>query len=213
MMHNQALRLLLLSSKPQEDSMIAQQRYMFFIDGENLVFRFQDMKKDGYEPNPGIFYLPDTYVWAGNISVPSIKETLIIRANYYTSVWGDENKVQTVANEIKTPLSIQPTVGGTRNLYPVLFKKIRKSVKAKSVDIQLTIDILSNVYQNNIDTICIFSGDGDFAPVLKEAIRYGKRVFVGALSKGVSSALRQLADEFINLDNNFFDLVKFHRDY
>jgi uncharacterized LabA/DUF88 family protein len=211
MMRNHRL-MLLLSSKPPEDSMIAQQRYMFFIDGENLVYRFQDMKTDGYVPIAGINHLPDTYVWISNVSAPSIRETLIIRAYYYTSVYGDDKKLQIVANELKS-IGVQPTQGGARNLYPVLFKKHRKTEKAKSVDIKLTVDILSNVFQNNLDTICIFSGDGDFAPVLEEAIRYGKRVFVGAFSKGLSPALRQLTDDFINLDNYFFDVNKFHKDY
>jgi uncharacterized LabA/DUF88 family protein len=207
------LRLLLLSpSKPEEDSMIAQQRYMFFIDGENLVFRFQDMKEDGYVPSSGIKHLLDTFVWAENVSVPAIRETQIVRAYYYTSVHGDDNKRQSIGEQLKN-IRIQNTPGGARILYPVLFKKRRKTEKAKSVDIRLTVDILSHVYQNNLDTVCLFSGDGDFAPVLEEAIHYGKHVFVGALSKGLSPALKPLADEYINLDSCFFDESKFRREY
>ena len=192
--------------------MIAQQRFMFFIDGENLVCRYQDMIKDGYVPSIGVNHLLDTFVWAENVSVPAIRETQIVRAYYYTSVYGDDNKQQSVGEQLKE-IIIQGTPGGARVLYPVMFKKIRKTEKGKSVDIQLTVDILSYVYQNNLDTVCLFSGDGDFVPVLKEAIHFGKHVFVGALSKGLSPALKRLADEYIRLDGCFFDEVKFRRDY
>jgi uncharacterized LabA/DUF88 family protein len=192
--------------------MPTQQRYMFFIDGENLAIRYQDMIKDGYVPQPGVSHLPDIYAWANNITVPITPETQIVRAYYYTSVYGDDIKIQSAASALKD-IHIQATSGGAKTLYPVFFKKRRKDEKAKSVDISLTVDVLSHIHQNNIDTVCLFSGDGDFAPVLEEAIRYGKRVFVGALSKGLSPTLRGLADEYIYLDACFFDENKFRQTY
>ena len=72
----------------------------------------------------------------------------------------------------------------------------------------MTVDILSHAYQNNLDVACLFSGDGDYKPVLQEASRYGKQVYVGAFSDGLSPDLKIVADEFINLDTVFFDFSK-----
>jgi uncharacterized LabA/DUF88 family protein len=209
---NNALKTILLFSDEERENMIAQQRYMFFIDGENLVFRYQDMIKDGFIPVNDNKHVLDTYIWSARIDIPRTRETQIIREYYYTSVYGDEVKLQAIASELKK-LNIPRPQNSASSLYPVLFKKHRKNDKAKCVDIQLTVDILSHVYQNNLDTICLFSGDGDFAPVLEEAIKYGKRVYIGALSNGLSPKLKGLADEFINLDAYLFDLEAFNRNY
>ncbi len=93
-------------------------------------------------------------------------------------------------------------------LYPILFKKDRINAKAKGVDIQLTVDVLSHVYQDNVDIICFFSGDGDYLPVLEEAQHSGKQVFVAAFSNGLNPKLKQKADYFNSLDDIFFDMSK-----
>ena len=67
----------------------------------------------------------------------------------------------------------------------------------------MTLDILTNVYQNNLDTVYIVSGDGDFIPLIKECIRFGKHVHVAALSSGLSPELRYEADQFLLLDNMY----------
>ncbi len=61
----------------------------------------------------------------------------------------------------------------------------------------MTLDILSNVHQNNLDTVYLVSGDGDFIPLIEECIRFGKHVHVAALSSGLSPELRYVADQFI----------------
>lgn len=203
--------VLLLNRGKSEDNVPAPRRFMLFIDGfidgENLVFRYQAMLEEGYishpcKPQGNTHYLPDTYLWSAAISVPWNSNSELVRANYYTSVCGDSEKLEEVADSIKGILKNAPQ--GVTCLFPTVMKKSRKREKAKGVDIQMVVDILSNVYQNTIDTVCIFSGDGDFAPVLDEVRHAGKRVILFAFSSGFSRLLRHKADEVLFLDNMFF---------
>ncbi|MCW8890875.1 MAG: NYN domain-containing protein [Sedimenticola sp.] len=187
-------------------------RMMVFVDGENLVQRFQAMVNEGRElrDDANIAYEKNIYVWAPHLTVnPGLN--LVVRANYYTYAFGDNERIQQVKDDLKKLQSGQyrdpriQWVGGAplNSLYPVVFKKERGK-KAKGVDIQLTVDILSNVYKDNVDSIYLVSGDGDYKPVLEEAIRHGKHVYVAALSSGLNPDLRNCADQFIDLDQYYF---------
>lgn len=182
-------------------------KIMYFIDGENIVIRYQDMVRKGFEPHSNVIHEPDIFVWSPQISSPGINQ--LVRAYYYASVTGDTDKMQDIAVKIKR-LTLPRQAGDeiTKRLYPVVMKKPDNKTKAKGIDIQMTVDILSHVYQNNLDIVCLFSGDGDYKPVLEEAIRYGKQVYVAAFSDGLNPDLKNVADEFIDLDNVFFDLSK-----
>ena len=186
-------------------------RIIAFIDGENLVFRYQAMKEGGKTPQIGLFHRPDTYVWSNFLSLPN--DHSLVRANYYTSTVGDEPKIEAVSSELKK-MEIHGryllSVGGKetfqygQNLYPLVFKKPDQSNKTKVIDTRLTVDILTNVYQDNIDSVFLISGDGDYEEVIREVIRKGKRIYVAALSSGLSPKLKNLCDEFIDLDSLFF---------
>ena len=68
----------------------------------------------------------------------------------------------------------------------------------------MTVDILTNSYQDNIDTVFLIAGDGDYIPLIEEVQRLGKQVFVAALSSGLSPALKTKADIFRDLDGYYF---------
>jgi uncharacterized LabA/DUF88 family protein len=186
-------------------------RMMMFIDGENLVNRFQDMLNDQRKPRNEVVYEKDVYVWHPKTTF-YIGLNHIIRSTYYTYALGDEDRQKEVNKKIKEFSFVQYSDPNARyvssrllnNLYPKVFRKVRGK-KAKGVDIQLTVDILTNVYMNNLDAVYLVSGDGDYVPVLKEAIRYGKHVYVGALPSGFNNELEYIADKFIDLENIYFE--------
>lgn len=180
-------------------------KVMFFIDGENVVCRYQStQKKDTSKQSICSFHEPDVYVWQPLNGIPDEPQyqNEVIRAYYYTSVTGDDIKISNVSNSLRNTriLAEKP-----QTLYPVVLKKERKGDKAKGVDIQMTVDILSHVFQNNVDTVCLFSGDGDYLPVVREVINRGKKIFIGAFSDGLSPTLKQLADKIIDLDTIYFN--------
>ena len=105
-------------------------RMMAFIDGENLVMRYQDMVKQGMTPkhHPEMAHLQDVYVWHPGSFKPINHE--VIRATYYTYVVGDDAKVADVEDEIKE-FGFQSNLVTQRvhQLYPRVFKKPRKIVR------------------------------------------------------------------------------------
>ena len=150
-------------------------RLMIFADGENLVFRYQSMVTQGWVPrSDGVTHIPDVLVWHETFS-QGVQLDEVLRATYYTYVVGDETKVRHVQELIK---SLE--FCGHRNsmlpktLTPQVFKKPKSSIRAKWVDIQLTVDVLNHVHRDNLDSVLLLSGDGDYMPVIAEVQRCGK---------------------------------------
>jgi len=46
--------------------------------------------------------------------------------------------------------------------------------------------------------------DGDYLPLVREVMRQGIHVTTAALSSGLTPELRRAADEFVDLDKQFF---------
>lgn len=175
-------------------------RTMCFIDGENLVLRYQDMVKEGLRPNlTSLKHIPDIFVWHDHLRGDHRD---VIRVNYYTSAVGSEEAIDLIRDEISKHVIMGAGFG--RRIYAHVFKKLRDSKKSKLVDISITIDSLRHVYGDHADTFFLFSGDGDFVPLVKEILRNGKQVVVGALSSGLNQEMRRIGDQFIDLDQWFF---------
>lgn len=119
-------------------------KVLIFADGENLVFRYQELLAAGRTPKASVTHIPDEFVWSDEITKDSCYD--IIRASFYTSAAGDEAKIYKLRKSISmvgyeysyTPDNEVPVA--TNYLFPVVFKKDRKSKKSRSVDIQMTID-------------------------------------------------------------------------
>lgn len=175
-------------------------RMMVFVDGENLVFRYQNMLKRGFIPRDDLVHDPDTYVWNASFTQLALQHE-ILRVTYYRYVVGDDQRVATVRNAMQLQIfakhmaSLLPTT-----LTPCIFKKDNRSRSGKGVDIQLSVDMLSHVFRGNVDSVLLLSGDGDYAPLLDEVRRAGVLVYVSAFSDGFNQALKERADSVYELD-------------
>ena len=179
-------------------------RMMVFIDGENIVFSYEKLVEDGYSPKDSVEHSPDVYVWEENsIKNPGLHN--IVRANYYTYATGSEEKINRIKTEIRS-LSYQKHSDSPlpNYLYPIVFKKEKKTAQTKGVDIQMTVDILSQIYHDNIDTVYLIAGDGDYLPIISETIRMGKQIYMSAFSKGLNPKLEHKVDQFYLLDDIYF---------
>ena len=67
-------------------------------------------------------------------------------------------------------------------------------------DVGIVIDAIRTA--PGVDVVVLASGDGDFIPLVEYLKNQGKRVEVMAFGKTTSSHLREIADEFIDLDEN-----------
>ena len=85
---------------------------MLFVDGENLTIRAQRLaKNEGISLTEGKFYLSGTFVWMPKLvpatlamsTVPNTNVPLqpqAVRAHYYTSIVGDEDRILEVKNAL-----------------------------------------------------------------------------------------------------------------
>ena len=183
-------------------------RMMAFIDGENMVARYQAMLDSGLKPYDHVKHQRDVYVWLPGVILPALN--VVLRATYYTYVVGSDEAILGASEAIRAMTFQQYSVPGQsapgrliNTLTPRVFSK-PKNRSGKGVDIQMTVDILSNIYQGNLESVFLVSGDGDYEPVLAECRRMGKQVYVAAFSNGLSPKLRLSADHFIDLDGQFF---------
>jgi len=67
-------------------------------------------------------------------------------------------------------------------------------------DVGIVIDAIRTA--PGVDAIVLASGDGDFIPLVEYLKNQGKRVEVMAFGRTTSAHLREVADEFIDLDKN-----------
>lgn len=178
---------------------------MIFVDGENLVFRYQSMVAAGWKPRTDdVCHISDSVIWHSSFS-QGIRLDQVLRATYYTYAVGDDVRVDEIETRIKG-LQFTPHRNSTLPSYltPCVFKKQKQSAKAKGVDIALTVDVLGHVHHDNVDTVILLSGDGDYLPLIKEVQRSGKQCFVSAFSDGLNPSLRKTADSFFLLDEAMF---------
>jgi uncharacterized LabA/DUF88 family protein len=174
---------------------------MVFIDGENLVCRFQEMAEAGNRtprPEATADHIKDVFVWEQVLAAP-FNATEIVRVAYYTSAQGDDDTINAYKDKIAAcnhQYGVQP--------YPVMYKKIANKRKTKLVDMAICIDSLRHAYQGDLDIATFVTGDGDYVHLVREIQRMGRRVRVMALSLGLEPELRRAADFFVPLDQHFF---------
>jgi uncharacterized LabA/DUF88 family protein len=178
---------------------------LVFIDGENLVFRYQAMLSEGRTAKPAVVHISDVFLWHPDMTQFGFMN--VSRVYFYTSVVGDDRVLEDTKEAIGTTTygyEYEDGKEGTAEIVPLIFKKPAKSYKSRQVDIQIAIDMMRFAHNPAIDLLCLFSGDGDYLPLIEELMRHGKEVVVGAFSSGRAPQLKWFADEFIDLDEIFF---------
>jgi uncharacterized LabA/DUF88 family protein len=182
--------------------MFGADRTMVFVDGENLVQRYQASLKEGFKAaSNDVRHIPDALVWRHAMTTSLCN---IVRVSYYTTFTGDSDAIAELtgkisATEYRYRVGIETSPLGLGRLVPHIFKKEGRSAKTKSVDINLAIDALRHTYGNSLDVAVIFTSDGDYIPLIQEIMRQGKQVIVGGLRSGLHPALPTIADAFLDL--------------
>ena len=179
---------------------MADYRWMLFVDGENLTIRAQELANLKGLLKQGPYFEPDVFVWYPYFSAtmppfqrrsPQRRQLhgYAIRSYYYTSVVGDDPKLQSIENALWT-------IGFT----PRVFKKDARREKTKGVDIALSTDVLTNGFLDNYDIAVLIAGDGDYVPMVREIKRLGKELYVAFFESGLSPRLRLESDQFLDIE-------------
>lgn len=181
-------------------------RAMLFVDGENLTLRFQATKLPGRVRHKNVIHEPDCYVWLPDLTCNDRFPLFnLVRVHYYTTIIGDEVRVNEVKGELANiRYRSYDDNRGRHQLVPFVFKKPTKSEKTRNIDIQIVIDIMRYTFSDEIDRVYLASGDGDYLPLITEVMRRGKQVELLAFSSGLYPALRYSVDNYTCLDELFF---------
>lgn len=94
----------------------------------------------------------------------------------------------------------------------VITREGEKDLHKANWDVGMTIDILKTAQSGKVDEIILFSGDGDFDPLIEEIQNPPCliKVTVVARGKNTASELRHRADRFIDMEGH---LHKFSRPF
>jgi uncharacterized LabA/DUF88 family protein len=184
---------------------------LIFVDGENLAIRYKEMVKAGRTPAKDNIVIDDCFVW--NHRLLSDHNWNLKRISYYTSIVGDDEKVSELRRTISrtvfrvTTNMISPTLGqsATGQMVPFVRKKSTKSRKEGICDIAIAVDVMRACYRDHAQCIWLFSGDADFIQLFQEIVHSGKKAYASAFSSGLCPEIPLVVDEFLDLDNYFFD--------
>lgn len=180
-----------------------------FVDGENLVMRYQAMLESGHKPKKGIVHIPDVFVWHPGITTWSVMD--IQRCTYYTSAAGDAPRLKEIRSRIAattfdyTHEYSNNVPAGTGQLVPRIFHKESKSRKTRNVDINIVIDMVRAAHLGSAELLLLLSGDGDYLPLVDECMRLGKPTWVCSFSSGLHDGLPCAVDLYETLDDVFFE--------
>src|ERR1043166_2840948 len=174
--------------------------FIALVDGENLVFRYQEMLSNR-KRHSNTEYIEDVFVWHQYMGVAM--GWSLLRVNYYTSATGSEDRIAALEKQI-SGVAVPRSGEAPCQICPRVFKKPAKSQKTKIVDISIALDALRHSYHRDVEAIWLFSGDGDYLPLIKDIMRNGTQVWLGAFSSGLNPALPPSVDRFVDLDQWFF---------
>lgn len=199
------VRRLILNRTKDEPETAMKKRLIALVDGENLVFRYQEMLRHGRVPYEDNVHVTDAFVWNPRLLGAPITFD-VIRVTYYTSVTGGTERAPAVKDAIQAQMY---SCGDERTrswhrLNAAVFSKSAQSKKTKLVDMRICIDALANTMNANMDVLYLVSGDGDFVPLVEEVMRHGVRVRVLALGDCVADSMKSAGDEFAYLDDMLF---------
>ncbi|MFC4636439.1 hypothetical protein ACFO3O_21205 [Dokdonia ponticola] len=110
-------------------------RIMGFVDGENLVFNYQSLKKEKTTIKTNVEHHEDVFVW--NPYTINCNNSEVLRVTLYTYAVGSESLLTNINKKIKDLWFIKHHMSELPdNLSPCVFKKEKKGKKTKGVDIK-----------------------------------------------------------------------------
>lgn len=167
-------------------------RVIVFIDGSNFYY--------GLKENLGFTNI-DFYHFAQMLA----GNRKYIRTYYYNvRLDAKEGESQYIAQQkFFTKLSFTP--------YMVLkygrLQKTKSGHVEKGIDIKIAVDMFKLAKDDIYDIAILVSSDGDFVPAVSVIQELGKSVENAFWGKGYSYHLREACDNFIELDNSFFQKI------
>ena len=153
------------------------QRVGVFIDTQNL-----------YHSAKNIYHARVNF---GNVLKDSVEDRRLIRARAYLVT--TESGEETAFLEALTNMGIEPKTKDLQIFYG--------GAKKADWDVGMAVDAITA--SSKLDTVILFTGDGDFVPLVEYLkIHAGCQVEVVSFGRSTSGRLKEVADHFLDLDQN-----------
>ncbi len=153
-----------------------EQRVGVFIDTQNL-----------YHSAKNIYHARVNF---GNVLKDSVADRRLIRARAYMVT--TESGEETAFLEALTKMGIEPKTKDLQVFYG--------GAKKADWDVGLAVDAITA--SEKLDTIILFTGDGDFIPLVQYLKEHGCQVEVVSFGRSTSGRLKEVADHFLDLDED-----------
>lgn len=163
------------------------ERVQIFIDQSNL-YKAIESNYEGYNLD------------YKNLALKLVAGCKLLRINIYISTLNPEWEPEAAKRQQSFIFKLQNIPFIAVKTRPLRYRPDKRRDREKGIDILLATDMLSQAYVNGYDTMALISGDGDYAPVLDEIKKMGKKVENAFLKSSRSNALRSVCDVFIDLD-------------
>lgn len=153
-----------------------EQRVGVFIDTQNL-----------YHTAKNLYHARVNF---GNVLKDSVAGRRLIRARAYMVT--TESGEETAFLEALTKMGIEPKTKDLQVFYG--------GAKKADWDVGMAVDAI--VASEKLDTIILFTGDGDFIPLVYYLKEHGCQVEVVSFGRSTSGKLKEAADHFLDLDED-----------
>ena len=151
-----------------------EQRVGVFIDTQNL-----------YHSAKNIYHARVNF---GNVLKDAVGDRRLIRARAYMVT--TESGEETAFLDALTKMGIEPKTKDLQVFYG--------GAKKADWDVGLAVDAI--VASSKLDTVILFTGDGDFIPLVHYLKEHGCQVEVVSFGRSTSGKLKEAADHFLDLD-------------
>ncbi|MBM3261180.1 NYN domain-containing protein [Candidatus Kaiserbacteria bacterium] len=154
-----------------------EQRVGVFIDTQNL-----------YHTAKNLYHARVNF---GNVLKDAVQDRRLIRARAYLVT--TESGEETAFLDALTKMGIEPKTKDLQVFYG--------GAKKADWDVGMAVDAIT--VSAKVDTVILFTGDGDFVPLVEYLkIHGGCQVEVVSFGRSTSSRLKEAADHFLDLDED-----------
>ena len=166
---------------------MSSENILIFLDNSNLFHSFQNL---------------NFHCDYSKLKAVITKDRILLEANLYTGL------MYPVRDKEKAWFNSLYKMGYTVKTRAIKVAPNGKKIE-KRIDVLMAVDIISSVYEKDVDVIVIVSGDSDFVPVIKKLKNLNKQVEIWSFKNLLSTQISDLLDpDKLYFMDDFLDQIR-----